>query len=255
MQVAAPDFQPYGTRGRIPLNTTRSFIFLVLLVIVTGIAGCSSKPDELPSPEERLAAVRKDMGKKRYELVNENLEQLMLVTGGTRLGGEVQFLLAENQFLRGKYAEADVHYETYLKLYPQGPFAEKALYRNGISKIKRIQKVAIGFFTFKSYVPHDRDVSALREARYLFEQYIDRYPSGQWIDDARKMATELLVKEGEHELSIASFYLKRKQYQAVLARVDRVLSGNYPEEITTRAREIALQAGGFPSKEAGDATP
>jgi outer membrane protein assembly factor BamD len=235
--------------GGFHLNISRTFTILFLLTLSSSISGCSSKPAQLPSPEERLEKVRKDMTKHRYEMAIETLEELKPVTAGTRLGGEVQFLMAETRFRQGKFAEADIYYGTYLDLYQDGPFAEKALYMNALSKTRNIRKIAIGLLTFRSYIPSDRDISVLREARILFELYIDRYPSGQWIDHSRQMATELLFKEGEHELSIASFYLKKDQLQAVLARAEKVLKGNYPEEIMTRARELVQRAGGFPSTE------
>ena len=184
------------------------------------------------------------MDKHRYEMAIESLEELRPVTMDTRLGGEVQFLLAETRFLQGKYAEADAGYSVYLDLYPDGPFAEKALYMNALSKIRSIRKIA--FFTFRSYIPYDRDISVLKEARTLFELYIDRYPTGQWIDYSKQTAAELLLKEGKHELSIASFYLRKDEPKAVLARAEKILNGPYPEEVMAEAREMVRRAGDLP---------
>lgn len=226
------------------LKISKTFSVIILLILAANISSCSSKPALLPSPEDKLENARKDMEKHRYEMAYKALEELKPVTAGTMLGGDVQFLLAETLFHQRKYGEADLYYGTYLDLYPDGPFAEKALYMNAVSKIRNIRKVAIGFLTFRSYIPSDRDVSVLREARVLFEQYIDQYPSGQWNDQARQMAEQLLLKEGEHELSIASFYLKRDKIKAALARANEVLNGNYPEEINIKARKLIQQAGG-----------
>ena len=195
------------------------------------------------------------MEKNRLELARESLEELRQVTAGTRLGGEVQFLLAETEFHQDNFAEAEAHYGTYLALYPEGQHSEKALYMRALSKIKQIKKTSIGFFTLRSYIPHDRDFSTLREARSLFEQYIESYPSGEWIDDATQMKTDLLVKEGEHELQIAAFYLKRDRPQAALARAERILEGNYPVEILTRAREMIQLAEDSPSLKTDDSSP
>jgi outer membrane protein assembly factor BamD len=225
-----------------------------MLIASAAIIGCSSRPVQLPSPEERLEKARKDMEKHRYEMALETLEELRPVTTGTRIGGEVQFLLAETLFRQGKFAEADLNYGTYLDLYPDGPYSEKALYMNALSKTRNIRKIDIASLTFRSYIPSDRDVSVLRDARKLYERYIDQYPSGLWLDDSRKMATELLAKEGEHELSIALFYLKKDQFPAVLARAEKVLHGNYPEAIKVRARELIQKAGGFPTPQ-GDSVP
>ena len=248
-------FTDKDNRGGGNLISRRSVIVLIFLALSAGVFDCSSPSAQLPSPEERLNAVRQNMEKHRYELAQETLEELRPATAGTRLGGEVQFLLAENRFLQGKYAEAEVEYGTYLALHPEGPFSEKALYRSAYSKIRQIRKIAIGFFTFRSYIPHDRDVSAIVEARSLFELYLDRYPSGEWNSKAKEMADELLIKEGEHGLQIISFYLKKKQPQAALARVERLLENDYPEQIRTRARELADQAGELLTAEADAVSP
>jgi outer membrane protein assembly factor BamD len=195
------------------------------------------------------------MKKHRYEMAYGALEELRPVTAGTRLGGEVQFLLGENQFHQGKYEQAEAHYATYLAAYTGGPFSERALYMRALSKIRQIRKISIGFFTFRSYIPNDRDISVLKEARSLFGQYIDRYPSGQWIDEARERSAELLLKEGEHELQIASFYLRKDSPRAALARAQRVLEGDYPEQVRIKAKSLIQQADSALHSETDAATP
>ena len=164
---------------------------------------------------------------------------MRIVTAGTRLGGEVQFLLGESGFKRGKYAEAESHYAAYLNTYPGGPFSEQAVYMQAMSKIKQLQKRSL---LFKTYIPHDRDITLLREARVLFEIYIEMYPAGEWIEVATQRSEELLLKEGMHELEIASFYLRKKSPHSALERAKRVLDGNYPDNIKAQAQDIIREA-------------
>ena len=185
---------------------------------------------------------RRDFDKRHYEKANETLEGLRYVTAGTRLGGEVLFLLGETAYKRGKYPEAESHYAAYLNTYQEGSFAEKAVYMQAMSKIRQIQKRKIGFFSFRSYIPHDRDITLLREARVLFEIYMGSYPSGEWFEAAAARAEELLLKEGRHELEIASFYLKKKNPRSALARAERVLDGDYPDSTKAAARDLAREA-------------
>lgn len=158
------------------------------------------------------------------------------------MGGEVQFLLGEARFLKGKYAEAEVEYGTYLDLFPDGPFSEDALYKSALSKIKQIKKIGVGFFYLRSYIPSDRNISTLRETRVLLERYLEDFPSGKWSTQAAATARELLVREGEHELDIMTFYLKKKQPEAVLARAERIFQRDFPERIKSTARELAERA-------------
>lgn len=203
---------------------------------------CSAPVFKESTPEERLREVRTDMDKRRYEKASETLEELRFATAGTRLGGEVQFLLGETGFKRGKYPEAESHYAAYLNAYPGGPFSQQAVYMQALSKIKQVQKRKIGFLSFKTYIPHDRDISLLREARVLFEIYMEMYPTGEWIDIATQRAEELLIKEGKHELEIASFYLRKKSPRSALERAKRVSNGNYPDSIKAEARNLIRKA-------------
>lgn len=212
-----------------------------------------SKPvvDDTP-PEERIRNARIDMEKKRNEKAYASLEELRLVTAGTRLGGEVQFLLGEAGYNLGKYPEAESHYAAYLNAYPAGPFTEKAVYMQAMSKVKQIQKRKIGFLSFKTYIPHDRDISLLREARVLFQLYMERYPNGEWIDLATRRAEELLSKEGRQELEIAAFYLRKNSPLSAIKRASRVLEGEFPENIKTEARELIRDAEGSLPQDEGD---
>jgi outer membrane protein assembly factor BamD len=230
------------------------FTAAALITVLTFLATSCSTPQvrETP-PEEKLAQARTDIEKRRLEAAKEKLEGLKFITAGTRLGGEVQFLLAETLYRQGELAEAEAGYETYLLSYPGGPFAEKALFYQALSKIRQIEKIHLGFFSLKRYIPHDRDVSILRDARVFFEQYLQNYPDGQWAGEAEERVTELLTKEGEHELDIVSFYLRKKKPRAALARAQRVLENKFPEPILDRARELVLEAKeALPEAESGD---
>ena len=226
------------------LKTTH--VQTALILILSFIAfSCSAPILQESTPEEKVRDARKNMEKHRYEKAYETLEELRFVTAGTRLGGEVQFLLGEAGFKRGKYPEAESHYAAYLNTYPDGPFSQQAVYMQALSKVKQLQKRKIGFLSYKTYIPYDRDISLLREARVLFEIYMEKYPTGEWIDVATQRAEELLIKEGQHELEIASFYLRKNSPRSVIERANRVLNGNYPDIIKTEARELIRKAEGL----------
>jgi outer membrane protein assembly factor BamD len=230
-------------------NLKQNYFYSVLALVLSLIAiSCSTPTLRESTPEEKLREARKDIDTRHYEKASETLEELRFTTAGTRLGGEVQFLLGETGFKRGKYPEAESHYAAYLSAYPDGPFSEKAVYMQALSKLKQIQKRKIGLLTFKAYIPHDRDISLLKEAKTLFEVYTRKYPNGKWFEVATQKAEELLVKEGLHEIEIATFYLKKKSPQSALARARRVVDGNYPEDLKDQARELIRIAEGSMGK-------
>ena len=219
------------------------YILTALILILSLYAVSCSKPVlKETTPEEKLVEARTDIKKRRYEKANETLEELRFATAGTRIGGEVQFLLGETAYKRGKYPEAESHFEAYLNTYRDGPRTERAIYLQAESKLKQVQKRKLGFFSFKAYIPHDRDVSLLREARVLFQLYMEKYPDGKWFDIAAKRSEELLIKEGENEIEIAAFYLKKKSPSSTVARARNLLDSDYPESIKIQARELLRKA-------------
>ncbi len=230
-------------------NLKQIHLYSILVLVLSLIAiSCSTPAIKETTPEEKLKEARKEIDRRHFEKASETLEELRFTTAGTRLGGEVQFLLGETMFKRGKYPEAESHYAAYLSAYPDGPFSEQALYKQALSKLKQIQKRKIGLLTFRAYIPYDRDISLLREAKTLFELYTRKYPNGKWIDIATQKAEELLEKEGMHEIEIAAFYLKKKSPQSALARARRVVDGNYPEDLKDQARELIRKAEGSMDK-------
>lgn len=219
--------------------TVRAGVAVVLALL---LVACSKPVVNDSAPEERLREVRNDIKKHRNEKAYESLEELRFVTAGTRLGGEVLFLLGETAYKRGKYQDSESHYLAYLNAYPDGPFAEKAVYMQAMSKIKQIEKRKLGFFSIKTYIPDDRDLSLITEARILFEIYVEKYPAGEWIDEASRRVAELRVKEGRHELNVASYYLRKNSPAAAMARARHVLEGTYPEDIMEEAKDILQRA-------------
>ena len=106
-------------------STSRPLIILTLIAVVAYVTGCSSPPAQLPSPEEQLEAARRDMKKNRLELAQETLEELKQATAGTRLGGEVQFLLAFSQFCQITYIDnLFTLYQLPLLQGPESPLAK-----------------------------------------------------------------------------------------------------------------------------------
>jgi len=221
---------------------TSSISIAALLVLTILSASCSKSAITESTPEEKLRQARIDIDKKHYEKAGQALEELTFSTTGTRLGGEVQFLLGETNFKRGKYPEAESYYAAYLNAFPAGPYSENALYMQALSKVKQVQKLKIGLLSFRKQIPHDRDISLLREARVLFEIYVEKYPTGEWAQEAAEQIEDLLLKEGRHELEIAKFYLKKKSYRAASQRARNVLDGQYPDSLKEEARAMIDRA-------------
>jgi len=204
---------------------------------------CSGSPNDDTSPEDRLKEAQHEFDAKHYETASKILEEIRVITVGTALGAEVQYLLAESNYRMSNYLEAESYYSAYMSAYPGGPQVEEALYKRAMSNLKEIQYTSVGFTGIRKKIPYDRDISLVRSARLNFAQYLKEYPEGEHSAEASKWIKELWEREGQHELEIASFYLKKKKKpEAALGRANRIIEGDYPEEIKLKAAEIAEAA-------------
>lgn len=217
-------------------------ISLILAVFIAVHPSCSSAPRRPADPTARVAEARKLIKKRQYESATKILEEIRYATADTDVGGEVLFLLGRARYALGKYEEADSHFSAYLSGYPDGPFGEEASYLRATGNLKQIQRTSFGFFRFRKFIPSDRDVAALRRTRALYLQHLEKFPESPRAEEAARLADTLLEKEGEHQLQVAAFYLKKGHYEAVLKRTERIASDEYPETVTTRARELAEKA-------------
>ncbi|TNF49289.1 outer membrane protein assembly factor BamD [bacterium] len=230
----------YKTERSLQLIYRSIFRLMLAAFFATTVISCSGSVNDETSPTERLKEAQHEFDKKHYESASKILEEIRVVTVGTALGGEIQYLLAESNYRMSNYLEADSYFSAYLSGYPGGPHAQDALYKRAMSNLKEIQYTSVGFTGLRKVVPHDRDISLVRSARLNFAQYLTKYPEGEHSEEASEWIKILWEKEGLHELEIASFYLKKKKKpEAALSRANKILDAEYPENIKQKAREIA----------------
>lgn len=236
-------FDVHRTERSSQLKRSSAFRLLITVTLVASFVACSGSVNDETSPEERLQEARHEFDKKHYEAASKILEEIRVITVGTALGGEVQYLLAESNFRRSNYLEADSHYSAYLSGYPGGPYAEDALYKKAMSNLKQIQYTSISFSGIRKKIPYDRDISLVRSARLNFAQYIKEYPEGGHSAEASEWIKKLWEREGQHELEIALFYLnKKKKPEAAINRANRILEEDFPEDIKRQASQIVRSA-------------
>lgn len=218
----------------------------ILLIIAAGLtialASCSSAPGTQADPDERIASVQVLIEKHRYEEAIEILDGLKFTIAGSTRDEEIKYLTGLTYFKQGKFLESDSAFGMYLAGYPDGRFAQEALFYQARSKISQSQRSVLGLFSIRKVLPVDRDVSLIQEASDLFVKYEHKYPDGKFIEETIYWKNELRSKVGEHELGIATYYLKKKNPDAAIRRAERILEEDHPEEIKDRAAQLLEKA-------------
>jgi outer membrane protein assembly factor BamD len=113
--------------------------------------------------------------------------------------------IADCHFKLEQYLEAEILYRQFLRLYPKRTEASYALFQQGMCHYNQILKAP-------------RDQQASRDGADVFLAQMTQYPDSEYYEDSKKYYTECRTRIAEHELLIADFYFKKKDYWAASAR-------------------------------------
>ncbi len=170
------------------------------------------------------------------------------------------FRLLEARYPFGRYAQqaqlevAYAHYkydepeaaiaaaDRFIQLYPRHPNVAYAYYLKGLANYNR------GKGLVERYLPQDpseRDPGAALQSFRDFSELIKRYPDSKYAKDAAQRMVFLRNNLAQHEVHVASYYLRRRAYVAAANRAKYVIE-NYqrtpavPEALVIMAKAYKL---------------
>ncbi|MCD6581005.1 MAG: outer membrane protein assembly factor BamD [Desulfuromusa sp.] len=118
--------------------------------------------------------------------------------------------IAEAYYVSKRYEEAAMAFDDFLKQHPNDFRAATILYRTGLSHYQQI-------------LSPDRDQSSTENALHSFQELIRRFPSDPQAQEAGYLIQRCRTRLAEHEVYVGKFYLKRKQYQPAINRLEGIL--------------------------------
>lgn len=122
--------------------------------------------------------------------------------------------IADSHFHLEQYDEAIVAYESFEKMHPRNEAVPYVINQTGICWFKQIDTV-------------DRDPTPARNAMSQFRRLIQQYPDSEYVKEAMKNIEACIDNIAGHELYVADFYNKTKEYQAALKRYEFIVE-HYP---------------------------
>lgn len=142
------------------------------------------------------------------------LEQIEPEFRGKPQGERLVFLLADTYYQLEDYYNSPFQFERFLQLYPNSQKAEEASYKSAASYFYRSPR-------------YDLDQTDTRKAIEELQVYLNKYPEGEFNEEANTMATELLVKLEKKAYEIAKQYHHTEYYKAAIASFNNFI-GDYP---------------------------
>lgn len=194
------------------LKITAYFLIAVLLAVIAfAPTGCGPRERFDPTPEGEFQAAYQQYEKEKYHTAIESFKQLIYKYPGSDLVEQSRFYLADSYFRNRDYLLAANEFELLNREFPQGRFADVALFKAGLS------------YTEMSRRP-ERDQTETNKAMETLLTLLAKYPNTQYADTVRTHIILLEDKLARKEFSTALFYFKRKQYDSSIIYLKDVLS-------------------------------
>jgi outer membrane protein assembly factor BamD len=171
-----------------------------------------------------------------------------------KLTKEQVFDRGEDQFAKKKYSRARTYYSYVYENFPNDPLGRRALlrvadtyyaqgdavnlveaqykYRDFINRYPGSDRadyamLQIAMVAYKQMEKPDRDQQKTREAVEKFNDMIKAYPKSALRPEADKYLAESLDRLAKHEQIVARFYMKRRDFNAAIQRLN-FLVDTYP---------------------------
>jgi outer membrane protein assembly factor BamD len=198
---------------------------LTSLLLVALLAACSSSPKKSQMTEkDYYEAAQKSMRSGNFMTASEHLESLESHYPVGRYTEQAQLELIYARFRHADHAGASAAADRFIRLHPNHPQLDYAMYMKGLAAYEGDRDV---FFRFLDINTATRDLSSSREAFQDFSELLQRFPDSQYAQDAQARMIHIRNLMAEQELHAARYYAKRKAYVSCLNRTRWVIE-NYP---------------------------
>jgi outer membrane protein assembly factor BamD len=206
-------------------------IFIIMLIIMAQLTGCSSTGDSDEEPHKSWSAeklyesAKKEFNAGDYELAIEYLETIEARYPFGKLAEQAQLETAYAYYKYKEYDSAIAAADRFIKLQPSHPNVDYAYYIRGLAAY---HKNDTPFDLLAPQDPAERDPSSTRDSFNYFAELAKKFPDSKYVPDAverMKYQRNILAK---HEVLIASYYMKRGAYVAAVNRAKYVVE-NYPQ--------------------------
>lgn len=122
--------------------------------------------------------------------------------------------IADANYQLKQYDEAIIAYEAFEKMHPKNDAIPYVIYSSGLCWFDQLDTV-------------DRDQTPAKNSMLLFKRLINQYPASEYAQKAKEKIQRCLENLSGHELYVADFYYKTKQYTSALARYESLVM-NFP---------------------------
>jgi outer membrane protein assembly factor BamD len=217
---------------------------LLALALAVALGGCGIFSDKADPKKEWTAeqfykAAKEEFDNRNWEAAAKLYEQLEAKFPYGRFAQQAQIEVAYAYYKQGDTAQSIAATDKFMKLHPNHPNVDYALYLKALSNFKE----DLGPFArvIKQDLA-DRDPKAARESFEGFKDLVTRFPDSRYASDSRERMAYLIEALARHELNVARYYLSRGAYLAAANRAQDSIT-RFPHSPSHReALEVMVEA-------------
>jgi len=156
-----------------------------------------------------------------------------------RFAQQAQIEIAYAYYKDNETAQAVTAVDRFMKLHPNHPNVDYALYLKGLANFKEDLGL-LGRIVSQDLA--DRDPKAAKESFEVFKELVTRFPESKYVADARDRMIYLVEALSRHELHVAQYYLGRGAYLAAANRAQDVLTRFQNAPTRREALDVMVEA-------------
>ena len=150
--------------------------------------------------------IQKSLKARNWQVAIGNLQLLESQFPFGKYAEQSQLELIYAQFMSSDYSSSIASAERFIRLHPQHPNADYAIYVKGLSEFNLSGRLFDGLFDLDNST---RDIGTARESFVTLGQLIEKYPNSPYAPDARQRLISLRNQLARSEINVANYYFSR----------------------------------------------
>lgn len=184
---------------------------IVLLLVFVALSSCSEYQKVLNkgSVEDRYKMATELYEAKKYSKTIPLFEKITPSYRDKPQMERIQFMVADAHYQIRDYTLAAYYFDKFTKNYPKSSKKEEAAYFSALSYYKLSPKFSL-------------DQKETMQAIEALQNFINAYPSSEYVVDANKLVKELTIKLEKKAFEIAKQYYLIEDYKAAIVAFDNL---------------------------------
>lgn len=205
----------------------RFLLYSSLFCLLFSLSSCAWFGDEPPRPADEVASEAiEEYGQGQYTTALKLFEELMDRFPFSKYSLMAELKIGDCHYYLGQFTEAIEAYDSFRTNHPANEANAYALFQVAMCHYNQIDSI-------------DRDPSGAHSAISTFSRLIRSYPQSPYTEEARARTAAARNFLANHEMYVASFYLKTDRFHQAAGRL-QYLVDNYPETSVAKEAEELL---------------